>query len=444
MEATAAAPGRGSDRIGALPDGVLEDILSFLPAQDAVRTCFLARRWRHLWKSAKALCIVGADGKFLGSIEELREFVDILLSSRGSAPLDTFELRFGDFGDFSFSGFADEDLPRLSTWFGYAVACKARVLRLRLHNDYESFHAFIKLGSWPLVSNHLTRLELQGVGVCSSFPDFSNCLALEHLEFVKCEFSLVERILSHSLKYLAISDSICGFYDPFRIHICAPNLVSLRLDQLYGRTPVLESMQSLVDAFIRIPETCLDQCEQWHANYWDCDCKSCDNHENSDCCVLLKGLSEAKKLALLSYPVMYIFKRDLRCCPTFSKLKNLLLNKYWCEPEDLHPLACILEHSPVLEKLTLHLFFEVPRNVEEIKGSPNPTEISAAISKHLQTVEVRYDVVDEKALNVFKFLHKLGISFQQHKVFAKDGSTAGYCNNIKQSLTRGSLDSTDQ
>ncbi|CAN6251640.1 unnamed protein product [Urochloa humidicola] len=63
---------------------------------------------------------------------------------------------------------------------------------------------------------------------------------------------------------------------------------------------------------------------------------------------------------LALYPV-YIFKRDLRCCPTFSKLKSLLLNKYWSEPDDLRALACILEHSPVLEKLTLQLFFEVTK-----------------------------------------------------------------------------------
>jgi hypothetical protein len=42
----------------------------------------LARRWRDLWKFAKALRIVGGDGKFLGSVKELREFVDYLLLSR--------------------------------------------------------------------------------------------------------------------------------------------------------------------------------------------------------------------------------------------------------------------------------------------------------------------------------------------------------------------------
>ncbi|XP_034589846.1 putative F-box protein At1g49610 isoform X2 [Setaria viridis] len=413
MEVPVAAPERGGDLIGALPDGVLEDIIGFLPAQDAVRTCVLARRWRHLWKSAKALHVVGGDGKFRESVKELREFVDYLLLSRGGAPLDTFELRFGNFGDFNFLGFSDEDLPSLKIWFWYVVTRKARVLRLRLHNDFEGFHALPELGGLPMASKHLTRLELHGVAVYRSFPDFSSCPALQHLEFNKCEFSLVKKISSDSLKYLSITESICGFYDSFRTHICAPNLVSLRLDKVYGCTPVLESMPSLVEAFVRIPENCLDQCGQWHANYWDCDCKSCDHHDNSvdghDCCVLLKGLSEAKKLALFSCPVMYIFKRDLRCCPMFSKLKSLLLNKYWSEPDDLRALACILEHSPVLEKLTLQLFLEVPTNVEEMKGSPDPAEVSAAISECLQIVKVKCEVFDEKVLNVLKFLRKLGI-----------------------------------
>ena len=304
MEAPAAAPGRGGDRIGALPDGVLEDILGFLPAQDGVRTCVLARRWRHLWKSAKALRVVGGgDGKFLGSVKELGEFVDNLLLSRGGAPLDTFELNF--------MGSSDEEFPSLSIWFRYAVTRKARFLRLRLHNDFESFHALSKLHGLPLVSKHLARLELHGVGVYSSFADFSSCPVLEHLEFNECEFSF-RKILSDSIKHLSITKSISGFY---RTRICAPNLVSLRLDEVYGWTPVLGTMASLVEAFVRIPELCFDECKQWHANYWDCDCKSCDKDGNSgnghDSCVLLKGLSEAKKLTLFSYPVMVYLDSSL-------------------------------------------------------------------------------------------------------------------------------------
>jgi hypothetical protein len=52
----------GAQRMGALPDDLLHHVLSFLPAHEAVRTCLLARRWRHLWKSVAALRITGVKG----------------------------------------------------------------------------------------------------------------------------------------------------------------------------------------------------------------------------------------------------------------------------------------------------------------------------------------------------------------------------------------------
>ncbi|CAL4991857.1 unnamed protein product [Urochloa decumbens] len=45
------------DRLSALPDCLLHSIMSFLKARQAVQTCVLSRRWRHLWRSVPCLDI---------------------------------------------------------------------------------------------------------------------------------------------------------------------------------------------------------------------------------------------------------------------------------------------------------------------------------------------------------------------------------------------------
>ncbi|TKW26718.1 hypothetical protein SEVIR_3G208400v4 [Setaria viridis] len=123
-----------------LADGVLQDILRFLPARDAVRTCVLARRWRDLWMFATGLLIIGYDDD---DMEELRESVDHLLLTRGIAPLETCELRFDGIADV----FSDGDVLRVNLWFRHAIRCQVRVLRLLLagHSRHFDLHDLLRL-----------------------------------------------------------------------------------------------------------------------------------------------------------------------------------------------------------------------------------------------------------------------------------------------------------
>ncbi|KAM0840607.1 hypothetical protein ACQ4PT_059538 [Festuca glaucescens] len=99
-------------------DGLLDELLpvivSFLPAHDAVRTCVLAKRWRHVWTSAPALRITAVKG--FRSADQFNRFVDRLLLQRrqGLCPLESCEFNMveSDF-EFDWSLCVEHVLPSL-------------------------------------------------------------------------------------------------------------------------------------------------------------------------------------------------------------------------------------------------------------------------------------------------------------------------------------------
>ncbi|CAL4988988.1 unnamed protein product [Urochloa decumbens] len=383
----AAPPAEGIDRIGALPDEVIHHVLSFLEAQDAVRTCVLARRWRYLWRYATGIRIRSSH------LREIREFIDNLLLLRGLTPLFKCEFLFDEYDD--------EDVPHLNHLIKHAILCKVQTLRIRN----------IGCEGSPFVSQNLTRLDLEDMVLEDNFLNFSSsCPALQNLSLTVC-FIESPNISSDSLKYLSINE--CHFSFKYRTRICAPGLISLCLDDYWSKTPVLGGMPSLVDAIVRVTHDSADCCS--YSLYGDCgfeDCNDCygDIHDKNNC-VLLEGLSEAKSLALVAETRTFIFTRDLKRCPTFSKLKTLLLNEYWFRGPGFNALICILKHTPVLEKLVLYLFLKGQKHGVEMKGRYISMQKSAEISEHLEIVEVKCKEVDRNVVKVLKFFGTFGIYF---------------------------------
>ncbi|KAK1610068.1 hypothetical protein QYE76_033741 [Lolium multiflorum] len=390
-----APPVRAGDRIGALSDDILHHLLSFLPVQSAVRTCVLARRWRHLWRFTTGLRTVGVQKE--GPVQELVKFLHHLLILRERRVLETVEIEFSEF--------LKEDVPYVNLWTRFAMLWQVRELSLRInHREY------LYLDDLPLVSQHLKTLDLHGVGLQETFLDFSSCPALEDLNMKYCEIN-VHKISSSALKRLSII--FCQSNLDYQVRVCTPCLIYLELDNFSGRTPFLENMVLLETARVDLGSSCEDFC----LNYDDFGVFCGDNDNACENCVayndgskLLGGISNAIHMELISHYDIFVFTRDLKQCPTFSKLKTLLLNEYWCVAPDLDPLACILKNSPVLEKLTLQLFY-TGGDCVEMKGSYSSMERSSAISEHLKIVEVKFHAIDKRVHKVLKFLCTFNIRF---------------------------------
>ncbi|XP_051179845.1 MEIOTIC F-BOX protein MOF isoform X2 [Lolium perenne] len=374
--------GSGEDRISALPDAILHVVLSSLPSDETVRTCVLSRRWRHLWKSTPALRITRGGGwRFMEwRAWTVNNFVNQLLLLRDRVPLDECEISISQ----EFLNEDEDELFRfVHTWIRHAVSlCKARVLKVRIRT--ESYR--LPLVNLPFSSQFLTRVELTDVILRSRSLDFSNCPALEDLRMRSCRI-YAHRIISQSLRCLSITR--CDF-----------------------RTPLLESMPSLVTAFVRLDYSCSDTCI--HKAYGDCGDDICfgqsDGSAGRNRSVLLQGLSGATNLQLTCDPEVFIFRKDSKKCPTFTMLKTLVLND-WCVAADLRVLVRLLQHTPVLENLTLQL---QPReeSVVETDESYNLAE-QLLLLKHLKVVEIKCYKEDEVVHKIVSILSTFGVHPEQ-------------------------------
>ncbi|KAF7082458.1 hypothetical protein CFC21_086328 [Triticum aestivum] len=352
------------DRISDLPDDVLHHVLGFLRADQAVRTCLLARRWRHLWKSMRCLRINDM-GSWRKSTDVFRnKFISCLLLLRDpGSTLDEVEIEYNYSEEYHHSN--NGGPPWVGIWIQHALSSRAQVLTVKLT---ERAYFYLCLYG-PLISQYLRRLEISDVRLKSSFLDFSSCSELVDLNIKDCTLD-ARRILSQSLKHLSISG--CAFPpNGSRIRISVPNLVSLQLIKIAG---------------------------------------CCGNDGHNDGCILFEGLSHAKNLELIqTYPQMFIFRRDLTWCPIFSNLKTLLMNQ-WCVQPDFSGLVCMLEHSPVLENLTLQLCKQgIRKCASEVEENPGLLEKPPTISGYLKIIKVKCEGIDDRVCKVLKFLSTFGI-----------------------------------
>uniref|UniRef100_A0ACD6A5X8 Uncharacterized protein n=1 Tax=Avena sativa TaxID=4498 RepID=A0ACD6A5X8_AVESA len=366
----------GRDRISALPDDTIHHVLGFLSADQAVRTSLLAREWRHHWKYLHSLRITLPSPSVLETVEELNSLMRGLLLDQ-CAHLNVCSIS-DDYGDWELD---DEEVDR---WIRHAVCARhARVLTVNLG---------CQVSGEPLISRYLLILKLYNVVVEDTILDFKSCTSLEYLEIAYCEI-YATKISSQSVKRMRIIESYFLRMD-LRCRISAPNTVSLLLDDVRGTNPLFQSMPLLQTAFLRLDYHHASACNR--SDYL-ASCGMCEECTAKGGCMLLGCLSTAAHLELIAPMAKFT---DLRCCPTFRKLKTLMLDD-WCMSADLRALICILQHCPILEKLTVQLYVGYEHLMVSEESSHAVMQFST-IPKHLCVVEIKYLEVDERVNKILK------------------------------------------
>ncbi|KAM0890049.1 hypothetical protein ACQ4PT_027336 [Festuca glaucescens] len=108
-----------------------------------------------------------------------------------------------------------------------------------------------------------------------------------------------------------------------------------------------------------------------------------------------------------------IFRNNLKWGPMFSKLKTLLLSE-WCVADDFAGLVYFLQHSPILESLTLQLDFGThKKHLNRTDKSYNLREQSL-LSKHLKIVKIIcVTKEDARVRHVLEILRTHGVPSEQ-------------------------------
>ncbi|XP_047052235.1 F-box/LRR-repeat protein At3g26922-like [Lolium rigidum] len=365
-----AAVSGGEDRLSALPEDVILLLLSFLTSRQAVQMSVLGPRWRALWKSLPSLRFdMGLD-----HTSHSFHFIESLIRYRDpTTPLFECEILSSD----RFSQDVDMCLR-------YAVSRKVRDLRIKIYSL-----RYFQLSAGTFFSKHLTRLFLRKVWLDDFYLHVSSCNSLEELEIKRCDINIgdVGTHFPKSLRLLRIRNTNI---DPIvtRSFISAPGLVTLELAVGYECALCLKSMPSLVTAFIKIG----------HKSGFSY-CEACEFDDG----VLLKGLSGATNLELIRVRSM-VFRKEIKCYPTFSKLKTLLLSD-WCMASNFTGLVYFLQHSPILERFTLQL----GRYCEKTQMHEVYPKEQFMVSKHLKAIEITYFQKDVRVDQIVNFLAYHGV-----------------------------------
>ncbi|MED6196606.1 hypothetical protein PIB30_049066 [Stylosanthes scabra] len=371
---------KGVDRISQLPESVISEILSRLPIEDAIDTCFLSRSWRHRWKDLQVFNFSVIPFKnqkgFLDEQGHMRFFSlvnDILLHHR-RAPVRKLRIRYVT------SSVMDLDYAALKAWVYAAIGSHLEELKLKSSAGWKLmlpsrlFTCCTSLVNLELAACQIDAEELTQV----RFP------SLKNLKLVFHNPKLITNILSGSPVLETLDLRVATKLGVFKIH--SPSLKRLYyFDSCSSRTELLEINTPLLEYLtIRIYRKyrLISVCNSHNLLEANLDCYADANYD-SYVAKLINSLCNVKSLVLHPYTRYCLVEATQFDLPEFRYLLNLeFVNMNF----DARFLFRMLERCPMLQVLTVHS--QSPLRASRLEWT-QPTNVPYCLASQLSIVNFK-------------------------------------------------------
>ncbi|CAO2173066.1 unnamed protein product [Urochloa humidicola] len=309
--------------VDSLPPEIIQQVLSFLPLRDAVRTSAVSRAWCRLWESAPGLAL------------EWRPDTDAAIA-RYFGPVRSFEfvLLQGSFW-------------RAGHWVPLLAAKGVQVLKLhfRGHWSVGSQHC---MGASIFSCRELTSLDLGDCEIPAAPPGLAGFPKLTSLCLWGVTFRAngvrgLEALIAESPMLEVVLIKIGPWFPEKELEewvIQAPNLRNLSIDSVYDYNWQIEYLPSVEEVDIMV-----------HSY-----------HDDRDFVKLLTGLARVRKLHF-EMPSREVNALEGLSC-SFDNLKDLSLRAVFCSLPTMLFKICILKNAPNLEALKFEIFMASPEEDE--------------------------------------------------------------------------------
>ncbi|XBH82006.1 hypothetical protein VPH35_107473 [Triticum aestivum] len=412
-----------ADRLGDLPDSLLQVIISLLGFRQAVQTGVLSRRWRNLWRGVPVVDI--DEREFAGDGQTWDRFEDFVDHALTSIPpgtrLDAFRLHVVSCDTATSSRWIRRGLRHLpvavsihGTNAGHSLVSWKPHVSSPPPNPFSYAAAdglWQQRGMSACAAGFTSRLTtLRLVGASISFGFFQHlgryCPTLQELHAERCMMHLLS-LASPVLRRLTVIAPLSALTAAVVPGLEAPRLASLRLDIMYGGESSFEfiaglglapryHLPALTEASLRLTDMAADVHLPAHQAWENQKLKFLESMSG-----FLALLNNVVSLHLHGFITMALLQKESQEFPVLNNLTNLHLEE--CDVGvNYQVLTSILRNTPNLEKLALHrCTFEAPpittnRRKEtassECHGSTTPTVFWC---KKLKSIEIKCTKEDE-------------------------------------------------